>query len=88
MSKSEIQSWLSAASPSAIDTNGEVPDPPSWQRDRVLSDWPRAMEHAQIALTSNKTKVRTQFLHDELLSLAKHGGVCASCVLCGLMVTI
>lgn len=72
MSKSEIQSWLSSASSS--DENGEPPSVLSWQRDRVLNEWPQALEFAQNRLLASKTKVRVQFLQEELLSLAKHGG--------------
>ncbi|KAF8883249.1 armadillo-type protein [Infundibulicybe gibba] len=70
MSKSEIQSWLSTASTSDDNDNG---DRITWQRDRVLNDWPRAMQYAQDRLMDSKTKSRTQFLNEELLSLAKHG---------------
>lgn len=72
MSKSEIQSWLSSAS-----TSGDVEstsDRRTWQRDRVLVDWERSLEYAQDELLGDKTKARIQFLEDELLSLAKHGG--------------
>jgi hypothetical protein len=76
MSKSEIQSWISSAS-----TSGDAEstsDRLSWQRDRVLVDWERSLEYAQNELLGEKTKARVQFLQDELLSLAKHGGTHAS----------
>jgi hypothetical protein len=74
MSKSEIQSWLSSAS---MSDDGEFSgDRPSWQRDRVLNDWQNSMEYAQNVLLRDKAKARVQFLQDELLSLAKHGGRC------------
>lgn len=79
MSKSEIQSWLSSASTSDdVEFNGNRP---SWQRDRVLNDWQKSMGYAQGVLLHDKTKLRVQFLQDELLSLAKHGGtsVLTSC---------
>jgi len=72
MSKSEIQSWISTASTG--DTSNGNEDQQLWQRDRVLADWPRSLEYAQNVLCKEKTKVRTEFLHDEILSLAKHGG--------------
>jgi hypothetical protein len=34
------------------------------------------MEYAQNVLLRDKTKVRVQFLQDELSTLAKHGGTC------------
>jgi hypothetical protein len=80
MSKSEIQSWLSSASTS---DDGEFNgDRPSWQRDRVLNDWQKSMEYAQSVILRDKTKPRVQFLQDELLSLAKHGGTCILILLC------
>jgi hypothetical protein len=74
MSKSEIQSWLSSANTS--DDGDFSDDGPSWQRDRVLNDWQKSMEYARNVLLRDKTKARIQFLQDELLSLAKHGGTC------------
>ncbi|TFK45118.1 armadillo-type protein [Crucibulum laeve] len=79
MSKSEIQSWLSTAK---TGENGDADvDDSIWQRDRVLSDWPRSLEIAQKTLLVGKNKTRIQFLQDELLSLAKHGGLSLSQVL-------
>lgn len=72
MSKSEIQSWLSSAS-TGTNENGDR-DEQVWQRDRVLNDWPQSMEYAQKVLLTQKTKARIEFLQNEILSLAKHGG--------------
>lgn len=72
MSKLEIQSWVSTAS-TGDSSNGNG-DQQIWQRDRVLADWPRSLEYAQNVLLNGKTKARTEFLHDEILSLAQHGG--------------
>jgi hypothetical protein len=72
MSKSEIQSWISTASTG--DTPNGNGDQQLWQRDRVLADWPRSLEHAKNVLCREKTKFRIEFLRDEILSLAKHGG--------------
>ena len=69
MSASEIQSWIS----SSINEE-EIGDQRVWQRDQVLNDWPRSLEYAQTFLLNGKTKSRIQFLQDEILSLAKHGG--------------
>ena len=72
MSKSEIQSWINnTASTASVDSSDENQ---VWQRDRVLNDWDRSLEYAQTQLLTNKTKVRVQFLREELLSLAKHAG--------------
>ncbi|KAL0955554.1 hypothetical protein HGRIS_001793 [Hohenbuehelia grisea] len=68
MSKSEIQSWISSTSTAPTD---DTPDD-SWQRDRVLQDWSKAIEIAHARLMNSRTKHRVQFLQDELLSLAKH----------------
>lgn len=69
MSKSEIQSWVSSSGDQDEDEDQEV-----WQRDRVLSDWPRSIEYAQKVLLGHKTKRRVEFLKNEILSLAKHAG--------------
>lgn len=79
MSKSEIQSWLSSAT--TLDDGEFSGDRPLWQRDRVLSDWQKSMEYAQGVLLRDKTKLRVQFLQDELLSLAKHGDLTLSQIL-------
>lgn len=79
MSKSEIQSWI--ASTSTSDENGDMTDTLFWRRDRVLNEWPQALEYAQSRLMTSKTKIRIQFLRDELLSLAKHGGESISLLL-------
>ncbi|KAG6873014.1 hypothetical protein C0995_003975 [Termitomyces sp. Mi166 len=50
----------------------------SWQRDRVLDDWQRSLEYAEDVLLRAKTKERTRFLQDELLSLAKHADLSLS----------
>ena len=70
MSASEIQSWIS----SSTNEGEENGDQQVWQRDQVLNDWPRSLEYAQTLLLNAKTKSRIQFLQDEILSLAKHGG--------------
>lgn len=69
MSKSEIQSWLSTAT-----TSDDKPDDGSWPRDRVFSEWSKSLQLAQNKLLTSKTTDRIQFLEEELLSLAKHGG--------------
>lgn len=74
MSKSEIQSWIATSNPSDENTNEDSQEGVSWQRDTVLRDWSKALEFAQGKLLTSKTKVRIQFLQDELLSLAQHGG--------------
>jgi len=74
MSNSEIQSWIASSDTSNEATNGDTGDGLSWQRDNVLSDWPRSMQYAHGRLLTSKTRVRIQFLQEELLSLASHGG--------------
>ncbi|KAG6915850.1 hypothetical protein DXG01_009609 [Tephrocybe rancida] len=75
LSKPEIESWISSA---VMDD----PDAPTsgftWQRDRVLNDWQNSVEYAQNILLGAKAKERSQFLQDELLSLAKHAGTSRS----------
>ncbi|KAF9012742.1 armadillo-type protein [Cyathus striatus] len=78
MSKTEIQSWISST---RTGENGDA-DASSgesvWQRDRVLSDWPNSMDYAQKTLLVSQTRIRVQFLRDELFSLAKHGDLTLS----------
>ena len=71
MSTSEIQSWISSSTNEGQDDG----DRQVWQRDRVLHDWPRSLEYAQTFLLNEKTKSRIRFLQEEILSLAKHGGL-------------
>ncbi|KAH7908270.1 armadillo-type protein [Hygrophoropsis aurantiaca] len=49
-----------------------------WRRDRVLEDWPHAMQIAQRLLLTSSTKTRIQFLQEELTSLATHGDLSLS----------
>ncbi|KAF9496394.1 ARM repeat-containing protein [Pleurotus eryngii] len=68
MTKSDIQSWVaSAEAPQELDGSDD-----SWQRDRVLNEWPWAMQTAHQRLATSKTRPRIRFLKEELLFLAKH----------------
>lgn len=40
----------------------------------MLNDWEKSLEYAQDTLLRRQTKLRVQFLREELLSLAKHAG--------------
>ncbi|EIN06629.1 ARM repeat-containing protein [Punctularia strigosozonata HHB-11173 SS5] len=42
-----------------------------WSRERVLGDWPRAMQYGLVTLRASSTKARLQFLREDLLPLAK-----------------
>lgn len=84
MSKSEIQSWLSSASIS--DENGGF-DQSLWRRDRVLDEWPAALQFAQSQLLTSKTRTRIRFLEEELLSLAQHGGELSLIISAEMMLT-
>jgi len=72
MGDSEIQSWISSAR--ASDENADSCDVFAWRTESIFRDWPLAMTYAQKRLLTSKTKPRIQFLREELLSLAKHGG--------------
>jgi hypothetical protein len=74
MSKSEVQSWISSSASGDIE-NDDSEDGLSWQRENVFNDWPRSMKFAQGRLLTSKTRIRVQFLQEELLSLATHGGM-------------
>lgn len=77
MGKSDIQSWLASTSTAAGDedhTNGDASNGGQWKREYVVTDWSKALEVARSRLLTSSTKLRTQFLREELLVLAKHGG--------------
>ncbi|KAF9047662.1 armadillo-type protein [Panaeolus papilionaceus] len=80
MSKSEIQSWISS-SQTRKDDSDDSENGYTWQRDRVIDDWPRSLDLAKTLLLTGKTGARVGFLRDELLSLAKHGDLTLSQVL-------
>ncbi|KAG2158689.1 armadillo-type protein [Suillus bovinus] len=52
------------------DTSGQ-----SWTRDLVQEDWQKAMQIAQGRLLTSSTRIRLQFLQEELLWLANNGGL-------------
>ncbi|KIK38679.1 hypothetical protein CY34DRAFT_809070, partial [Suillus luteus UH-Slu-Lm8-n1] len=52
------------------DTSGQ-----SWTRDLVQEDWQKAMQIAQGRLLTSSTRIRLQFLQEELLWLATNGGL-------------
>ncbi|EGO00628.1 hypothetical protein SERLA73DRAFT_71629 [Serpula lacrymans var. lacrymans S7.3] len=58
--------------------NGDSERDLEWRRDRVLDEWPKAMEIAQSRLLTSSTRTRIQFLQEELLPLAKHGNLSLS----------
>lgn len=77
MGKSDIQSWLASTSNTTGDedtTNGDASNDGQWRREYVLTNWSKALEVARSQLLTSSTKIRTQFLKEELLVLAKHGG--------------
>ena len=77
MGKSDIQSWLASTSNTTgyeDSTNGDANIGGQWRRDYILTDWSKALEVARSRLLTSSTRVRTQFLKEELLVLAKHGG--------------
>jgi len=71
MSESDIQSWISS---SVVRIDEDVQQENVWQRDRVPTNWPVAMEYAQMVLLNGKAKARIEFLRNDILGLAKHAG--------------
>ena len=45
-----------------------------WQRERILDDWSKSLEYAQMTLMASKTSIRTRFILDDLLPFVKHKG--------------
>jgi hypothetical protein len=58
--------------------DGEDTSGKSWTRDLVQEDWQKAMQIAQGRLLTSSTRIRLQFLQEELLWLATNGGMCCS----------
>ncbi|KAG1734519.1 armadillo-type protein [Suillus lakei] len=52
------------------DTSGRL-----WTRDLIQEDWQKAMQIAQEKLLTSSTRIRLQFLQEELLWLATNGGL-------------
>ncbi|THG98438.1 hypothetical protein EW026_g3754 [Hermanssonia centrifuga] len=60
------------------DSDGKPSALPVWRRELILSDWSTALQIAQKRLLSSSTKLRTRFLLEELLSIAKYGDLSLS----------
>ena len=73
MGRSEIESWIASTSLESGDDE-DSSGGPGWRRENILTDWSGSMLPAQTKLFSSSTKARVQFLKEELLVLAKHGG--------------
>lgn len=81
MGKPDIESWIASTStsPSTVDNENSDGSAFGWRRELVLSDWQAAMSAARRRLLTSSTKIRIQFLKEELLYIAQHCGVyCAS----------
>ena len=74
MSNFAIESWISSTAGAGPEYDEEAGGA-SWSRNLVPRDWSKALDYARNVLLVGKTKARIQFLRDELLSLAKHGGM-------------
>lgn len=74
MGKPEIESWIASTSTVPDENLADGSGLPEWRRDLVLKDWLRTLEVAQSRLLTSSTKVRIQFLRDEMLVLVRHGG--------------
>ena len=74
MGRSEIESWIASTTREYGDDEDAPTNGPEWRRENILKDWPGAMPAAQTRLYTSSTKARTQFLREELLVLANHGG--------------
>jgi hypothetical protein len=74
----EIESWLQKA-----ESNTRVLDEMdaegsglglTWHRGEAVEDWEGALKTAHRRLMDSSTRLRLEFLNEELLALAKHGG--------------
>lgn len=71
----DIASWINSAAASEVsedmeDASGEF----VWHRERVVDEWPQAMQFAHAKLMIGRTSERVLFLQEELLPLAKSNG--------------
>ncbi|THH11230.1 hypothetical protein EW146_g8121, partial [Bondarzewia mesenterica] len=69
----DIEQWIGSAATSAA-ISGEMEDGEDgfiWHRERVLEDWPTSLMYAHNKLLTSRTSTRLQFLHEELLPLAR-----------------
>ncbi|GBE83943.1 eIF-2-alpha kinase activator GCN1 [Sparassis crispa] len=74
MGKHEIESWIASTSTASDDLDSSnASGLQEWRRDYVLTDWPKALDVARTRLFTSSTKVRLQFLREELLVLSKYG---------------
>ncbi|KIL53983.1 hypothetical protein M378DRAFT_28830 [Amanita muscaria Koide BX008] len=87
MSQSEIKSWVSSTvGARGTDDDDEYNDDDeegrdlsskgssgSWGKDLVSKDWSKAIAYARNVLLVGRTKVRIQFLREEILGLVKNG---------------
>ena len=78
MGRSEIESWIASTASASGDDEDSPASASGWRRENILKDWPGAMRAAQTMLFTSSTKARVQFLREELLVLAKHGGMLTS----------
>ena len=74
MGRSEIESWIASTSDVSGDIDDSLSSGRGWRRENILTDWSGSMLAAQTSLFTSSTKARIQFLREELLVLAKHGG--------------
>ncbi|KAF9232420.1 hypothetical protein BU15DRAFT_67476 [Melanogaster broomeanus] len=70
LSNSDIQSWLASSIPHADLDEQALPEEQPWRRDHVFQHWQNSMQIARTRLLSSSTKVRFQFLRQDLLWLA------------------
>lgn len=78
MGKSDIESWLASTSTSSPAEDSENPNGnglSGWRRDLIVNDWQAALSAARRLLLTSSTKIRTRFLHEELLYIARNCGM-------------
>ncbi|GJE94641.1 ARM repeat-containing protein [Phanerochaete sordida] len=75
MGKSDIESWIASTSTSSPAEDSENPSGNTllgWRRNLVVTDWQTALSAARRLLLLSSTKIRTQFLQEELLYIARN----------------
>lgn len=75
MGAPDIETWIASSTTSRLETDGDGDgDESVFTLERAREDWPATLQLAQRRLLSSKTKDRTTFLSDQLLSLTKNSG--------------
>lgn len=75
----DIASWINSAA--ASEASEDMEDASGgfvWHSERIVDEWPQAMQFARTKLMNGRTSERVLFIQEELLPLAKSDGAQAT----------